>query len=83
LRFLIHVLMMAIRLQSLNGLKSPERFTGGRAVHWMCVTFTVTLLEDHPFFIESVLIRNCRRIFTNCADPMHQRCSLKSSSGCD
>ena len=31
-------------------IKSPDRFTGGRAVYWMCVTFTVTLLEDHPFF---------------------------------
>ena len=31
-------------------IKSPDRFTGGRAVYWMCVTFTVTLLEDHLFF---------------------------------
>jgi len=35
LRFMIHVLMMAIRLQSYKRLKSPVRFTGGRAVHWM------------------------------------------------
>ena len=31
-------------------IKSPDRFTGGRAVYWMCVTFTVTLLEDYLFF---------------------------------
>ena len=52
-------------------IKSPDRFTGGQAVHWM-ITFTVTLFEDHPFFDKSVLIRNYRRIFTNGAVPIHQ-----------
>ena len=54
-------------------------------VHWMteCSRLsTVTLLEER-LYLESVLIRNYHRIFALCADPMHQRCSLNATSGCD
>ena len=63
-------------------LKSPVQFTGGLAVYWMSVTFTVTLLEAHSF-VQGVLVRNYHRTFANCADPIHQRCSLNLASGSD